>query len=504
MTRLAWLWPYPAELHASGATFPRPARVRFLGHTFTPDQLAELAQLGHPAADAAGDEQAWPLRVSIEDLGNPDAYELQLTSDGGRLRAGGPSGITYAIQCLAQIALLTADDAGWPALTIRDRPAYRRRGCMVDLGRTTASLPMLKRLVRIYSRLRYNELHLRLYDDELCGLRFRGLPMGHDNPHAITLDDLAELARYAAERHMDIVPELESWGHVGAVVHHLPHLRGGDGVFAGSSFLICEETIALMRTMIEQVAAALPQRATIHLGFDEAHWYLGPGMPAGYTPTDLLRRYAGLLAEIGVRLGKELHPRVWADHAGRPLPAGLENDIIVQPWQYWRSNLDKIDGVIDRYSGAGQPRWMMCVGQSLSQYRGAYHATRHFCRVAAGRENLDGVTVAMWGWNDWHRLFITPFVGAASAWNPLAPAAYNRAGGDEEAYDRMVFPIMHWWQGAFRDAYPDAIAADRGPLVFQGHYLWGDQHRQPVSPSAAVARTYGSHDLVSQQQMAAT
>jgi hypothetical protein len=53
---------------------------------------------------------------------------------------------------------------------------------------------------------------------------------------------------------------------------------------------------------------------------------------------------------------------------------------------------------------------------------------------------------------------------------------------------------MHWWQSTFRDAFPDAIRADRGPVVLMGYELWGDGYGRPVAPTAPAARTLGPYD----------
>ena len=167
----------------------------------------------------------------------------------------------------------------WPEDMIRDRPAFRKRAFMADLGRSVYPLPMLKRIVRILHRLKMNQLHLHLYDDELCGLRFEGLPFGQDNPFALSMDELAELVRYARAHQVEIVPELEAWGHVGSLVHHRKHLSGGEGMYRCSSFLVCEESFSLIRELVSLVAAVMPEKYTIHLGLDAANWFLGRDMP---------------------------------------------------------------------------------------------------------------------------------------------------------------------------------------------------------------------------------
>lgn len=499
----AFLWPYPAKITAGGATMPAPQRIRITGDA--PEhferELAESAA-GEVVPDGPADTV---LECTIDPESQPrESYRLKIKPGSWRLSAGDDAGLAYGCNTLLQLAGLLKRSSDWPVVTIDDAPAMQTRAAMVDLGRTVAGLPMLKRLVRVFHLLRYNRLHLRLYDDELCGVKFDGLPFGHDNPHAITLGELKELVAYARRYHIGIMPELESWGHVGAITHHRPDLRGGPGVYAGASFLIGEPTIAIMSQLIEQVVQALDESASVHLGFDEAKWFTDNSVPVGYAPADLLTRYHDILMETGARHGKQLTMEIHADHAGRTVPDAIREQVVVHPWQYWIANRDQIDKAIERYGVDGGGPWMMSVGQSLAQYRGAYMATRYFCQQAHGRKNprrnLRGATVCMWGWNDWDRLFITYFAGAQYLWNPNPPTPAGSTP-DQESCDRFIFPVMHHWQAAFPDARPEALEMDRGPLVFRGFYQWGPDHGKPVSPSAEAAGTFRGHDFVNEHHL---
>jgi hypothetical protein len=370
---------------------------------------------------------------------------------------------------------------------------------MADLGRSVFPLPFLKRIVRILARLKMNQLHLHLYDDELCGIRFEGLPFGRENPFAISIDDLADLVRYAADYHVEIVPELEAWGHVGSLVYHRPDLRGGEGMYHGSSFLIGEPAFTLVEDLIGRVARVLPDKATIHFGLDEAQWFPDSSLPAGFTPENLVTRYYEILQTIGTRLGKNLTMRLWADSGGRPVAREIRHNVIIEPWEYWIANRSAIDDLIARYSGPGKMPWMMGAGQSMAQFRGAYHATRYWCRQAIDSPNVEGVNITLWGWNDMEEKLISLFAGSYFAWNPRSPVAFTQTD-DYETFDRHVFPILHAWQTNFTDGFGDDIRADRGPLVYNGYYLWGGpgRHGQPVAPTAPLANTLYGHDFLNE------
>jgi hypothetical protein len=495
VTKLESLWPHPQEVTVSGE-FTAPSLLRLhdgLSPSGLEQDLRSITNL-----KISTESKAYPVEFKLDaSLSRAQSYRLSMGNDGITILAADEPGMTYGMQTLLQILALFKNTQQWPKLEIFDYPAYGRRSFMADMGRSIFSMPLLKRIIRILARLKMNQLHLRLYDDELCGIRFEGLPFGSENPHALSIADLAELVRYAAKYQIEIVPELEAWGHVGSLVYHLPELRGGPGMYHGSSFLFCEETFTLIRKLVRQAAEVMPDKSTIHLGLDEAKWFLSPSMPQDFSPEKLVGRYSKMLQEIGDELGKELTMRIWADHGGRPVPPEVRHNIIIEPWQYWNALKSWIDRAIGRYSGQGKMRWMMGGGQSMAQYRGAYHATRYWCKQAVDSPNVEGVNITWWGSNDLDRKLISLFAGAYFAWNPDSGTRFS-AIEDYEEFDRHVYPFMHWWQGQFRDAFEDDIRLDRGPVVHNGFYLWGPNHGKPVAPTVSAADSAIGHDYLNE------
>jgi hypothetical protein len=424
-----------------------------------------------------------------------------LKTDAAHILATDAPGLSYALRTLEQLFVYFPSEI--PEIEIKDGPAFKKRSFMPDMGRAVWSLPLLKRMVRILHRLKMNQLHLHLYDDELCSIKFKDLPFGSENPSALTLDELKELVEYASEYYVEVVPELEAWGHVGSIVYHRPELNGGLNMCDdGSSFIVCEEMFDLMEIMISQVAACMPDKATIHLGLEEAKWFLGKDMPEKYTPLDMVQRYYDIVKEVGVQLGKNLTLCIFADHDGRPMPEAIRDQIIVEPWCYWNFLRDKILKDIEIYSGKDKQPWMAGAGVSGGQYRGSYHATRFWAQNAENSPNIDGIDITFWCWNNIDEKFVSLFAGAYYIWNPSAKTSFANVE-DYEAYERIVFPIMYGWQAAFRDANPDAIREDRGPVVHLGHYHFGGHHHQPVAPTAPLAGTLANsgHDYFNEHKM---
>lgn len=486
------VWPIPREKTVSGS-FTAPATVSFTNRECPERFIKDFKRHDLEITDEAD------LNISLEidrQIRKPESYILNISPSGGRIIAADEPGLSYGLETLAQTVALHRGSS-WPEMTINDHPAYGKRCFMLDMGRSVFTMPMLKRTIRILARLKMNQLHLHLYDDELCGVRFNGLPFGSGNPYAISIADLAEIVRYAAGYHVEIVPELEAWGHVGSLVYHRPELCGGEGMYNGSSFRVGEYSFALIRSLIEQVAGVMPRRAIIHLGLDEAKWFTDNSVPPGYSPDDMIIRYYNMLKDIGDANGQSLTMRIWADHAGRPIPESIRGDIILEPWQYWRKNADDIELKVEQYSAMPDVRWMAAGGISSAHYRGAYHATRHWTEKAADSQNVEGVNITFWCWNDLDRKMISLFAGSQFIWNPRPDNELAQIKESEE-FDQLVFPVMHQWGNMFDDADPELLEKERGPAVFNGYYFQGPNRGRPVAPTAPAANTRHGHDFINE------
>ena len=486
MEILDLMWPQPQEIVHKGE-FPLPETFSLHGELldYLQKELSEFVKFS---------KGGFLIKTEFDDNFENESYKLKIDQDRAKVSAKGATGLCYGIQTLLQIIAYCKNKKVLPELDIFDYPDYRKRGFMVDMGRSVFTLPMLKRIVLILERLKMNQLHLHLYDDELCGIKFDGFPMGHDNPYALTLDEFEDLVYFAMEHHIEIVPELEAWGHVNSIVHFFPELRGNSGMFSGSSFLICKKVFALMEILVGQVVARMPKKATIHLGLDEALWKLSDEMPKDFLPKDLVMEYYNMLQKIGKKMSKQLTMRIWNDHNGRPVPDEIKDKVILEPWMYWNKMTNLIDEHIIKFSNTQTP-WMAAGGQSMGQYRGAYHATRYWCRHAVDAGKIQGVNITFWGRNELENHFITLFAGAGFCWNSN-PSEFYSDVEDYEVIERVLYKVLLRWQDNFKDGNPDAIKAERPADIFGGWYTSGAMRSQALTPSVVTANSRDGHNYI--------
>lgn len=290
---LDYLMPAPQELKLLDQKMSRPRSAQIQCRLGVDPAWPEVARFRDDLLDICGVDtaspagQGTPVILAVEAHGlRPEGYRLAIREHAITLTGADRRGLFYGMQTLLQILALSGDEI--EQVDILDWPALKTRELMLDLGRAPFSMPLLKRCIRIMARLKINTLHLHLFDDQLNSLRFDKLPLGSENPFAITLDQLRQIIAYARSYHVAVVPELECWGHAGSILYHYPRLYGAPGMWGGYSFGIGEELYTLLEQMLDEVVPVLDSPCDVHLGLDEAIWATLPSVKeadkAKYSP----------------------------------------------------------------------------------------------------------------------------------------------------------------------------------------------------------------------------
>ncbi|MCM1188923.1 MAG: family 20 glycosylhydrolase [bacterium] len=136
-------------------------------------------------------------------------YTLAVQEDGIRILGGDGAGLLYGAQTLCQI--VEQCGALVPAVTVKDFPAIERRGYYLDQTRgCVLKLDGLKRVADRLCRYKINEFQLYVEHTYL----FRGLSEMWRDTTPLTAQEIMELDEYCAQRHIDLVPSLASFGHL--------------------------------------------------------------------------------------------------------------------------------------------------------------------------------------------------------------------------------------------------------------------------------------------------
>ncbi len=169
------------------------------------------------------------LDVSKENPGD-EGYELNISKKMIRISARQPAGLFHGIQTLRQlfpdeIELKTVQKVNWlvPAGTITDEPVYAFRSAMLDVSRHFFKVKDVKAYIDLLAAFKLNVFHLHLSDDQGWRIEIKSWPklteiggstqVGGGKGGFYTQDEYKDIVRYAADRYITIIPEIDMPGH---------------------------------------------------------------------------------------------------------------------------------------------------------------------------------------------------------------------------------------------------------------------------------------------------
>lgn len=226
----------------------------------------------------------------------------------------------------------------------------KMRGLMVDAGRVPESLEYYRRVVDFCADWELNALHFRLADDQGCALNFASVRDLVTHRDAFAPEQLRSLAEYAQTRGIDLIPELESFGHTGFITrsatyaHLLDREAQGPSEFTGV-IPVHPGTLQLFDKLYREVATIFPS-IYLHGGCDEVNWggsALSRKALQTKTRAQIWTEYLNSLNQIAAGAGKQLI--VWGDvviHKEPEILGKLNKTIIVMDWNYRETSSDKI------------------------------------------------------------------------------------------------------------------------------------------------------------------
>lgn len=216
------------------------------------------------AAPRPGDVQ---LALDAGRSGKPESYTL--TVQGGRVRISGPdeAGVFYGTRTLKQ-EIRTAGSA--PEGTVRDAPDRPQRGLNLDIARKNFTPDWIEARLREMGDLKLNQLGLHFSDDQAFRIQSDTHPEIVSDPH-LTKADVRRITALAASRHITVVPEIDSPGHLGAVLRAHPSLQLRDvqgRAVKGAVDISNPASAKLVDELLREYLPLFPGGAW-HLGADE-------------------------------------------------------------------------------------------------------------------------------------------------------------------------------------------------------------------------------------------
>ena len=383
--------PEPAslELH-SGTPFLLSAQtpLRLLSPEGAPSVafLQEYLQRYYGfSLPAQGNADASALILEISpDASQPEgAYTLVVEAEALYLRAANPQGLFYAVQSLIQLLPTVPFKGGQitstlalPALSITDAPRFAYRGSHLDVARHIFPVEYIKRYIDYLALHKFNYFHWHLTDDQGWRMESKRHPAlnergayrdstitglfpgtGIDTTRYggyYTQEQMREIVRYAAERYITVVPELDIPGHCMAVLAAYPQFGTEPdverkpahtwGIFNRQNNVLAptDEVFAFLKDVFEEMMEVFPS-PYIHLGGEECAdmWWVASPFCHQFIVKHRLKGPKGLhayfihyVADIIRSKGRT------AIGWNEIMQGGAPKDVVVMSWQDERTGIN--------------------------------------------------------------------------------------------------------------------------------------------------------------------
>ena len=309
--------PLPAYMQQGEGTFHFSRKAKVSIDDYPNDSIVQLwnrfatkftATTGIRFSNA--NAKAAEIHLTVDQRLAPEAYLLKVTPTQVNVTASRPAGFFYALQTMQQLLPSRTVSAGvkgekdmdWtlPVVHIMDHPRFAWRGFMLDEGRHFYGKEEIKKLLDVMASYKLNRFHWHLTEDQGWRLEIKKYPrltdvgawrnskvLGWGDTHPdgqhyggfYTQEDAREIVRYARERFIEIVPEVDIPGHSQAAVAAYPEFLSCDptqphevwlwqGVSADVINVSHPQAVQFAKDVIDELTAIFPF-GYIHLGGDE-------------------------------------------------------------------------------------------------------------------------------------------------------------------------------------------------------------------------------------------
>ena len=244
------------------------------------------------------------------------------------------------------------------------------RGLMLDAARLVESPDYYRRFFDFCAEWGVNAVMIRLTDDQGCAVRFRSHPELITHPNALTPEEAVALAQYAAARHIELIPEIESFGHSHYIIRtpeyaDLDDQASGGHAWANAVIPLHPKTMRMLGELYTEATELFPGRF-LHAGCDETNWggsAFSQALLQTRSVAHVWGEYLNALNTMVCGLGREMI--IWDDMVLQHEPAildHLDRRIILHDWDYWSHSREPIAA---RLSLAREKGFRMLGGPAL-------------------------------------------------------------------------------------------------------------------------------------------
>lgn len=293
----------PFELDAQTViTYPQGDALLQRNAQFLASYLKEITGLTLTTEPNVNSGKVIRLKTDLKKP-NQEAYQLTVASEQITIDGASPAGVFYGIQTLRKsIDVTEPKSLAFPTAVIDDAPRFAYRGMHFDVSRHFFTVDFIKQYIDILALHNLNKFHWHLTDDQGWRIEIKKYPrltevgstrketlIGHllkDKPHQFdgkpyggfyTQEQIKEIVKYAQDRYITIIPEVDIPGHTLAVLTAYPELgcTGKDcavgtkwGVFDDVLCAGNEASYEFLEGVFDEITELFPSKY-IHIGGDE-------------------------------------------------------------------------------------------------------------------------------------------------------------------------------------------------------------------------------------------
>jgi len=283
---------------ATKIVFPQENEKMQRNARFLAEYLEIATGIKFETTDTPPQKNAIILALGMENE-NPEAYRIEVAENTITITGSSEAGVFYGIQTLRKATPVGKNiSVTYPQVIINDQPRFGYRGMMLDVARHFQPVDFVKKFIDMLALHNINRFHWHLTDDQGWRIEIKKFPklteigafrketvIGKNTgkydgtPHGgfYTQDEIRDIVKYAEERYITIIPEVDLPGHMLAALAAYPELgcTGGPyevakewGIFED---VLCpgkEATFEFLEGVLSEVMELFPSKY-IHIGGDE-------------------------------------------------------------------------------------------------------------------------------------------------------------------------------------------------------------------------------------------
>jgi len=286
-------------------------------------------------------EKGLTLDIQLDAVLETEAYQLNISAAGILIKASDRAGVHNALVSLWQIASLNVHSVA--CMQIDDGPRFEWRGQHLDTARVFYTVAEIKTFINHMSLYKLNKFHWHLVDDEAWRMQVNAYPQlcekissrGHGqlvepqygsgaqaSGGFYSQQQMREIVDYAAQRNIEVIPEIDIPGHCYALLKLFPELSEAEDQSDYQSVQgyrnnclnpALPATYQFLERVFKEVAEIFPSQY-VHIGADErpeGSWQKSPKIAAlmaeqGFSSTEQVQSYfLNKVQQMLARLGKK-------------------------------------------------------------------------------------------------------------------------------------------------------------------------------------------------------